>query len=400
MGLRWMVVCLLLLPLGVRGENPIVVMISMDGLRHDWPAMQGLPAFERMRKEGGKASRLTPVYPSNTFPGHVSLATGTYPDVHGIVDNHFMDAVRGRYAMSGDGGWLLAEPLWIAAERQGLKAATYFWVGSETDWRGQAHSYRMAPFDGRRPESTKVQQILEWLRLPEEKRPALVMAYFAGADHVAHNRGPNSAAVFDQLVTQDQALGELLAGIDELNLWPRLTLLVVSDHGMTAMGDFIDLQTPLDEAGVEATLTGVVTVHVHLAKADDVQKARAALARVIGVKVLSADEAKGLRMAPSERMGDLIVTTEPPNILTRPEGFDGMLMGFLRFFGWDFGGHGYDPALPDMGAAFLAMGRGVSPDADYGVVHQVDVAPTIAKLLGIKAPQSSEGTPIKEFTAP
>jgi len=188
----------LVLSAALHAGGPTVILISMDGLRHDWPALNELPAFARMRKEGGEASRLTPVYPSNTFPGHVSLATGTYPDVHGIADNQFVDVVRGRYHMSGDASWLLAEPLWIAAERQGIKAATYFWVGSETDWQGRSHSYRMAPFDGKRPEADKVAQILAWLALPKAERPRLIMAYFAGADQVAHDRGPNSSAVHNR----------------------------------------------------------------------------------------------------------------------------------------------------------------------------------------------------------
>ena len=117
--------------------DPIVVIISMDGIRHDYPDLGDLPGFERMQAEGARADRLTPVYPSNTFPGHVSLATGAHPQVHGIVDNSFADRQRGRYFMSPDTSWLDAEPLWIAAERQGVPAATYFWVGSEQDWRGQ-----------------------------------------------------------------------------------------------------------------------------------------------------------------------------------------------------------------------------------------------------------------------
>jgi len=384
----------------LQAGGPTVIVISMDGLRHDWPALDDLPAFARMRREGGEAARLTPVYPSNTFPGHVSLATGTYPDVHGIADNHFMDVVRGPYRMSGDASWLLAEPLWIAAERQGIRAATYFWVGSETDWQGRAQSFRMAPFDGQRPEADKVAQILAWLALPEADRPRLIMAYFAGPDQIAHDRGPNSSAVREQLRTQDAALGKLLEGIDQQQLWPSLTLLVVSDHGMTAMGDYIDIATPLSDASIEAVFTGSTLVHVHLADEADLEAARKALSRVIGVKVHSVDTARGMRIAPPERMGDLVVTTQPPNILTRPGGFSGALMEFLRFFGWDFGGHGYDPSLPDMGGSFVAMGRGVAAGTKFGEVHQVDVAPTVAALLGIKPPQKSEGKVVISLDTP
>jgi predicted AlkP superfamily pyrophosphatase or phosphodiesterase len=115
---------------------PIVVLLSWDGMRHDFPDRGEYPGLARMARDGARAAGLVPVYPSNTFPGHVSLATGTWPDRHGIVDNHFLARTRGEYRYEADADWLLAEPLWIAAERQGVPTATYFWVGSESDWRG------------------------------------------------------------------------------------------------------------------------------------------------------------------------------------------------------------------------------------------------------------------------
>jgi predicted AlkP superfamily pyrophosphatase or phosphodiesterase len=95
-------------------------------VRHDHPDSADVPALSRMAREGVRAGRLVPVFPSNTFPTHVSLATGTYPDRHGIVDNHFVDRDRGRYRMSSEADWIEAEPLWIAAQRQGVPVATYF----------------------------------------------------------------------------------------------------------------------------------------------------------------------------------------------------------------------------------------------------------------------------------
>ena len=69
------------------GDAPIVIVLSWDGMRHDFPDRGELPALDRVAREGVRAKRLTPVFPSSTFPGHVSMATGTYPDRHGIVDN-------------------------------------------------------------------------------------------------------------------------------------------------------------------------------------------------------------------------------------------------------------------------------------------------------------------------
>ena len=132
------------------------------------------------------------MYPSSTFPGHVSLATGATPAVHGIVDNRFWDrARRERFDYSNDASWIEAEPLWAAAERQGVPAATFFWVGSETDWRGVGARYRVAPFDAKIGEAEKVAQILAWLDLPARERPRLVMSWWHGADHAGHANGPD-----------------------------------------------------------------------------------------------------------------------------------------------------------------------------------------------------------------
>ena len=126
-----------LLACGARAEAPVVIVLSWDGTRHDFPESADTPALGRMQREGLRAQRLIPPFPTNTFPGHVTLATGAPVDVHGIVGNRFTDRERGLFDYSNDASWILAEPIWVAAERQGVRAATFFWVGSETDWNGQ-----------------------------------------------------------------------------------------------------------------------------------------------------------------------------------------------------------------------------------------------------------------------
>jgi len=353
----------------VQSKDPIVVIISMDGVRHDYPDLGNLPGFERMIKNGARADRLTPVYPSNTFPGHVSLATGAQPQAHGIVDNSFADRERGRYFMSADTSWLDAEPLWITAERQGVRAATYFWVGSEQDWRGQGTSMRMAPFDGERPEAEKVSKILEWLALPEEERPGLIMSYWRGTDRVAHRYGPDSKRTHKMLRAQDAHLVALQQGIDALGLWDRLTLMVVSDHGMTPMGDFVDLPAKLEAAGIEASVAGYTVAHVFIDDPEQIPAARRALIGIPNTQVISATKARSeYQFMHPTRSGDLVVLAQPPAIFVRPGGLEGFAMGVLRFFGWDFGGHGYHPDLPDMGGICLLEGRGLTANSSLGSI--------------------------------
>ena len=167
---------------------PSVILISWDGVRHDYPERAEFPALQRMARQGARAQRLTTVIPSSTFPSHVSLATGAPTEIHGIVDNRFRDRERGIYDFSNDASWLLAEPLWVAAERQGIRSAVFFWVGSETPWRGVAATYRMTPFDPKVGEAKKVEQILAWLEVhdPDSHRRLLKLRERDSVAYMGH----------------------------------------------------------------------------------------------------------------------------------------------------------------------------------------------------------------------
>ena len=309
-----------------------------------------------------------------------------------------LDRDRGRYAYSGDASWIEAEPLWIASERQGVKTATYFWVGSETDWEGQGTSYRIAPFDGNRPESEKVDQVLDWLSLPESERPRLIMSYWAGADSVGHDHSPDSDRVADQVAAQDEQLGRLLSGIDGLGLWPRTTLIIVSDHGMTAWTEVLELNGALQSAGVDGVAIGAAVVQVHLHEPVPDREMRATLEEILedvpDAQILKGDELPDeYRLKHQTRTGDWVLLLPPPYGSTRSTGMELWLMRAATWAGKTFGMHGYDPALEDMGAIFLAMGRGV-PKTPLGEVRQIDVPATVAHLLDIEPPRDSEGVSI------
>jgi hypothetical protein len=387
-------------PTGATDDTPpSVIVLSWDGLRHDYPDLNSeavpLPALTRIAEDGVRARRLTPIFPSNTFPGHVALATGTYPDRHGIPDNVFLDREKGVFRYDPDANWVEAEPLWIAAERQGVPAATYFWVGSESDWHGQGWRYRVAPFDRDRPESAKVDQILAWTRLPPAERPRLIMSYWSGADTPGHENGPDSDEVRAALVAQDQQLLRLLEGLDADDAWQHTTLMLVSDHGMTELGPFLDLEEALVDAGVRARVFGATVAHVFLEDPAQIERAENAAVALRHVHVYRGDALPAdMRLRHPRRTGDLVVIADMPYALSRPAGLDGYLMAGLQLFGHPFGMHGYDPDEPDMGGVFMAMGRGVDRDLALGEVRQIDVAATVARLLGIEPPLQSEGRPI------
>jgi predicted AlkP superfamily pyrophosphatase or phosphodiesterase len=393
----------LLLAVAPAAARPIVILLSWDGVRHDYLDRGNLPALERMAREGARAEALVPAFPSNTFPAHVTLATGAPVERHGIVANHFLDAERGEFDYGNDAGFLEAEPLWVAAERQGVRAATFFWVGSETDWHGIGASHRRAPFDPDVPETEKVEQILAWLDLPETARPGLVMSWWHGADHAGHRFGPDSERTTAQLREQDAVLAKLLAGLDARRAWDRVTLLVVSDHGMSAVREGIDLGARLREAGVSArVLSGGGYALVYLRDAAQRDRALDAVRGVDGVEAWPSDAVpEELRFRRPSRTGDVVAVTTPPRMLSRATGSLDRWRRIRAFFDAPIGTHGYDPArVPEMNGILLALGRGVAAGTKLPRVRALDVAPTVARLLGIEPPLGVEGQPIPGVGAP
>jgi hypothetical protein len=369
--------------------HPTVILISMDGTRPADLALGPLPALDRMAREGARAEAMTPVYPVNTFPNHVTLVTGVSPERHGIVGNVFVDPERGRYAYDGDPTWLLAEPLWSIVAGHGLPSAAYYWVGSEGDWTSGRGPTWWKPFSSRTRESEKVDQILRWLDLSPDERPRLVTAWFHGADGAAHRHGPGSEAVRDTLAQQDAQLARLFAKLDVEQRWSETTVIVVSDHGMAALEGSVDLQGALDEAGVAGRVHGGGGfVTVTLEDPDEDLEEALDVARGLGLEAWArGDGPEGLESR-HPRFGDLVAMAPPGTAISRAG-----LLGRLRasLMG---GGHGYRPELPSMSAIFLALGRGVAPGFSPGRVRALDVAPTVLTLLGLPVPDTMEGRPI------
>ncbi len=379
-----------------------MILLSLDGTRHDYPERTETPALDRIERDGVRANVLIPVAPANTFPNHVSLATGTYPDRHGIVGNSFIDTERGRFHKSNDASWIAAEPIWVAAERQGVRAAAFFWVGSETDWNGTGASYRRAPFDSAIPESAKVDQILEWLALPQAERPRLILSWWHGCDSRAHKRGPDHPSVESQLRAQDAELGRLLSELDRRAAWAHTTLLVVSDHGMSAVSRPVDPVARLEEKGVKAKLIRAGgTGFVWLDEPERREEALAILRGIEGVRAWPSESLpEGLRFHYPNRSGHIIVMVDAPGVFAYARAFNRALIAMGRLAGAKRGMHGFAPEHPEMHAIFYAMGRGVTAGLRIDRVRAIDVAPTVSRLLGIDPPRDSEGVALAGVGAP
>ncbi len=361
---------------------PSVILISLDGTRADLLERLGpdrLPALHALAEAGGRG-RLVPVFPSNTFPNHVTLVTGVGPERHGVVANVFRDPERGLHRYEDDPTWSEAEPLWSILARHGLPSAAYHWVGSEGPWRSGLGPRHWHPFDESVPESRKVEQILAWLDLSDpSERPRLVTAWFRGADHAGHRHGPDARRAAKALVAQDQALGRLVAGIAARELWHETTLLVVSDHGMLPVERTVDLRGALEGARVLGG-GGFAIVEAPGATPEQLE-GLAATARALGLEAWPRTKAPPELPVDHPRFGDVVVVAPPGTAILktrfrRPGGVHGQPPG---------------PDRPGLEALFLARGRGVPPGSPLGRACALDVAPSVLALLGLPVPGTMEG---------
>src|SRR3984885_13879970 len=132
------------------------------------------------------------------FPNHFTIVTGLYPEHHGLVANSFWDETKqARYGISDarevtDGSWYSGTPLWSLAESQGMRTACFFWPGSEAKIAGFQPTYHLK-FDDKIDDSARIEQVLEWLRLPESDRPHFITLYYSEPDHEGHEFGPDGA---------------------------------------------------------------------------------------------------------------------------------------------------------------------------------------------------------------
>ncbi len=371
------------------GRRPTVVMISMDGTRPADLRPDRLPSLVALGAAGLRAEGLIPVNPSNTFPNHVSLATGVRPEIHRLVNNSFQDPDHGRFSRANAQAWIESEPIWSLAERHDIRAAAYFWVGSEGPWTGGLGPSEFREFSSRTLEKTKVNRILEWLSEPDPaKRPQLITAWFHGADHAAHNHGPDAAEVGAALAPQDRQIARLVREMEERRLFETTTLIFVSDHGMTEAETLFDLGAAMRRAGVKASVIGIggfSSIVFKEAKARDYQVETALrVAREAGLEAWARNDAPADWHVGDVRFGHIVVRAPLGTAIVTARSH---IKGY----------HGYDPQEPAMAGMLVARGRGVQPGSRIGRTSNLSVAPTILKLLGIPIPDQMKAPSIEEM---
>jgi predicted AlkP superfamily pyrophosphatase or phosphodiesterase len=378
--------------------KPILVLVSLDGFRWDYLDRGASPNINSIAVAGVRAKGLIPVYPSETFPNHYSIVTGVYPEKHGIVKNSMwdpeFDAAFSMSRQAAESRWWGAEPIWVTAEKQGQTAAVFFWPGSEAEVEGTRPAY-WKKYDGKVPNSERVEQVLSWLDLPEDKRPSFVAIYFSDTDSAGHEFGPDSPEVLAAIKNVDKSVGALEAGLEERKLTDRTSIIIVSDHGMAAthrtqtvyLADYVDISAL--QKGHEFTGTNALIWPIP-GKEDEVYQALQKAPHIKAYRKQNTPDyfhyRNNRRIAPVVCVADEGWSME----VTRWE--DGRAERAAKINPTDrtTGAHGYDPRLPSMQGIFVAAGPAFRERLVVPPFENVQIYNLMCMVLGLK-PAANDG---------
>lgn len=373
-------------PTAPQARPPVTILVSIDGFRADYLSRGVTPNLSALAASGISAA-MRPSFPSITFPNHWTLVTGLRPDRNGVVGNKMEDPEKPGvlFTMANDDPfwWTEAEPLWITAERAGVRTGTMFWPGANVDWKGtRPHDWQQ--FNGAVNDRQRVDTIIDWLRRPADNRPAFLTLYFDEVDHAGHEFGPDDPHTTEAIEAVDQAIGRLRAGLAELG--QPANLVIVADHGMAGLS--ADRIIPLYRT------PGFADMHVvtdgPYAGIDPLPGKDGAVARALLKPTphmqcwRKADIPARLHYGHNRRVPAFICLAEV--------GWWIQAMAPHPDHPFKLGGaHGYDNDAPEMRALFIATGPAIRPLGRLESFDNVDVAPLLRDLIGLPAGTDLDG---------
>jgi predicted AlkP superfamily pyrophosphatase or phosphodiesterase len=414
-----------------------VVVISVDGMMPDVyldPDAHGLavPTLRRLVAQGA-AARVHGVMPTVTYPSHTTMVTGVPPAVHGIVSNKPLDPLGKNF----DGWRWYAEEIAVptvyeALEAQHRTAALVVWpvtVGAHASivipeyWRAggpdDQRLLRALSTPGVLDAVEKAEPALWKLLTPPDikdasqiaiaryllatRRPDLMMIHLFELDDSQHDHGPWSPEAKATLESVDRQIGLLLADLERSPEWANTTLLIVSDHGFAPIDHEIRLGAQfvarglitLDKDGAVTAADVAVgasggTAYIYVlnpARRADVDAAVTAIGTPVARRIehdeivaLGGDPAASFALVAAPGHGFSDKRTGEPIVATSPRGT-----------------HGWPPNDPAMAASLIAFGPHIN-HGSLGTVEMTDIAPTIARWLGVPLPTAT-GSPISGLVA-
>ena len=411
-------------------KKPIshVVVISLDALSEsEWHLISSMPHLSRLIKEGSWSRELRSVFPTHTYTAHTTMVTGVHPDKHGIVQNHpFQPFVP---LHNQEWYWyqrqLKVPTIYDLTRKSGLKSAGLFWPvtgKSSINWNipeilaleGEnqvlkilRNSSKVFMLDlerriGKKRVSTKQPYFDDFVALAacetiKRKRPNLTLIHLCDLDNAKHISRIESPAIKDSLLRLDRRVGEIMDAVKDAGIEEKTALIILGDHGQFSIDYNVHLNNLLRDEGLiyedkgemkwRAILqTSGGNAFLHLRQGDIEAEERALEVLKGAVK----ENKYGIQTIYSRK--DLDIFRAAPGVKYAVEARSGYnideslsdeTIEDYKKKGILYANHGYSPDKERYKCLFFASGPGISSDNNLGPIEMVDIAPTIAELLGL-----------------
>lgn len=367
-----------------QSTKPYLIVICGDGFRFDYATKYRANNLLSLSKNGIRAEKMIPSYPSVTHSNHFTMLTGLYPGHTGIAGNSFYDPSRKSFFKFGDGSWFNGEPIWATAEKQQMLTANFRWVDANVKLGQDQISYI---FRKQKNQSVGGDEgaafVSELLNLPEAKRPHLILMYFSDTDHDGHIFGPESKEVAEAVARIDHAVGQINGAAEKSGL--KVNFMFVSDHGMAK----IDQAHPIRLPAIDTTKfiinnqNSLVNIYAKDTSASVplYQRLKASNSTDYDVYLnrdIPSDFHYGGEDDRYKRAGDIVMIARFPKTFNQKPGA---------------GAHGFDPFnVGEMGASFFAWGPAFKTGITIAKFQNIELYDLMASILELKAkPNDGKG---------
>jgi predicted AlkP superfamily pyrophosphatase or phosphodiesterase len=412
-----------------------VIVISLDGFPGfalDDPGLP-VPTLRQLAARGAMARRMTAVNPTVTWPNHTAMVTGVDASRHGLLVNGTL--VRtGAWPPVRVDPWIPKEKMvhvptvYDAAHAAGLTTAQVDWVAIKSAATITWEFPEVPSVDGAIEKEMMARKLIDaatiqqfgksiilrrdqlWtdaaIHILREHKPNLLLFHLLSLDATHHTYGPRTLAGSAAMAFLDGQVARLLEGVRAAGLAERTAVIIVSDHGFKQVRNHIRVQAALADLHLEKKVYvlnegGLALLYVDAsggerAKAEMVAMLRKHCAAIEGIAEVAGPERYAQLGLPDPardpQMGDLVLIPKSGYAFSAAQG--GPVSSTVAS---PSGAHGYVNTDPEIDAIFIASGSGIRRGVMLDRVRNIDVAPTIAALLGIKMPARIEGRPIPEI---
>lgn len=383
-------------------KHSVLIVVSFDAFRYNFFETENLPYMQLIKTKGTHAEYLYNVFPTKTFPNHHSIATGVFPEVHGVIGNSYYDPEIKKVMKMGPGMYNYndrVKPIWRWNEDQGngRYSGTFMWPGGDYSYQGKNITYSVgfqAGYDWKK----RVDQVIKWI-LDPDKPANLVMLYFEEPDTHGHAFGPNSVIIKDLLEKLDNITGYLHAQLEHHNLSDKVNVVQLSDHGMTAVSPpfFINITQYITNGTYEwAGASPAIQIIPREGHEDIIYSALKKGSKENGhFKVYKKSEYL-------DRWHYKNNPRSPPILVMADEGYalDDLIISapqYAKKYNFtltnqsEFGVHGYDYTVKDMHPYFMAIGPKIKKETKVDPFNTVDLFNLFCAILEI-SPTKNNGS--------